>query len=152
MSKASTVLGELRYQLRLKLGHFGHVLAVAGVQNPPRHLVAYLVAVAGELRALAHHLGRNGVLLFKHWRHALLFRKLQRLLPPFQGQMTTDLFSERQRRLGAVGNFQHGQGRTHLKAHAVAAFGFIRAVAGERQASISTTLSSIRVKIATTLR
>ena len=112
VSKASTVLGELRYQLRLKLGHFGHVLAIAGVQNPPRHLVTYLVAVAGELRALAHHLGRNGVLLFKHWRHALLFRKLQRLLPPFQRQMTTDLFSERQRRLRAVGNFQHGQGRT----------------------------------------
>lgn len=72
MGKPRTVLGQLGHQLRLKLGHLSHVLTITGVQDTSRHLIAYFIAIFGQLRPLAQHFGSNGVLLLKHWRHAFL--------------------------------------------------------------------------------
>ena len=96
VSKACAILGQLCDQFGLKLGHLGHVLAITGVQNTPRHLIAHFITIFGQLRALAQHFGGNGVLLLKHRRHAFLFREFQRLLPALNRQVAAHFIGEHQ--------------------------------------------------------
>ena len=123
--KRAPVFGELVDQLRIDLGDFLHIAAVARVQHAAANTVAGLVAVADHLGALAQHFGRDLELVEHDRRRALFLRKLEPGFPAGDGHFATDLFGEFQRVGLAVLFLQHGQrGAQPQKAHAVAALVF----------------------------
>ena len=137
MSKARTMLGQRRDQLRLHLGELLHVAAVTGMQDAPRHPVADLVAVPAQFRPFAQHLGRDLELLGEDRRHALFTGNFQRLLPALHGQHLADLFGEGQRLRRTIRHLEHGHGRAQAQEpHAVSALGLdLAALPGQRQAT-----------------
>ena len=114
--------GELLDQLRRHFGHALHVAAIAGMQEPARHLGAHLPAVARHLRSLAQHLAGDGELLIHDRRRALLAGQIERGFPAGDGHFARHVFGEADRLGRAV---LHAEQRHRAaeaeEAHAMAA-------------------------------
>ena len=122
MREARTGLGQALDELGVELADLLHVAAVLGVQHAALDHVAFLVAVARELGALAQQLGGDFEVLIHDRGRTLLAGQLQGLAPAGQRHLAGDLLGEVDRIGIAVLHAQHGERRAQAEeAHAVAA-------------------------------